>query len=270
MSPDPNQEPKRRSEPDLLALAIEVFVTGFAIQRSVTTPYEAVRSGPLWVMRDAAPRPDPRNTEFVALRLPPGEAVEAVRAYGLPPKYGIVTADDDDGTDHLVARNRFAELGYRLMNREPVFVRDLSEPIPEPMVAVRRIEAREEAARVAKQARHRLLRLSDLGPNDPPSRAYWVELEDRVVGWVRSIRAQADARWIGDLATLSEYRRRGIGTSLMNAALRDDRARGADWSCLVASWTGSLLYPRLGYRRVGLLHCYGPRKESGSQWRTNP
>lgn len=37
----------------------------------------------------------------------------------------------------------------------------------------------------------------------------------------------------------------------MYAAMEDDRARGATWSCLAASWTGSLLYPWLGYRCVG-------------------
>ncbi|MCW5941506.1 MAG: GNAT family N-acetyltransferase [Fimbriimonadaceae bacterium] len=255
----------KRDQEDPLALAIEVFVKGFAIQRSVTTPYEAVPFGPVWVMRDAAPRPDPRNTEFVALRLPPDKVVETVRAYGIPPKYGIVTADDDDGTDHLADRNRFVELGYRLMNREPVFVRDLREPIPEPTVPVRRIESKEDAARVAKAIRHRLLRPSDLGPDDPLSRAYWCEKDGSVVGWVRSMKARDDARWIGDLATIPAYRRQGIATSLMNAALSDDRTRGALWSCLVASWTGSRLYPLLGYRRVGLLHCYVPRKESASR-----
>jgi hypothetical protein len=42
--------------------------------------------------------------------------------------------------------------------------------------------------------------------------------------------------------------------------LRDDRARGAECSVLTASHTGALLYPRVGYERIGALFMFAPKK----------
>jgi hypothetical protein len=42
--------------------------------------------------------------------------------------------------------------------------------------------------------------------------------------------------------------------------LRDDRARGARRSVLLASHTGALLYPRVGYEQIGLMLVYAPRR----------
>jgi len=43
-----------------------------------------------------------------------------------------------------------------------------------------------------------------------------------------------------------------------NAA--DDRARGSKCSVLTASHTGALLYPRVGYERIGTLFMFAPKR----------
>lgn len=43
-----------------LESAIEVFVHGYSTDKSRTFPYEAIRVGPLWLMRDAV-RKNPRD-----------------------------------------------------------------------------------------------------------------------------------------------------------------------------------------------------------------
>jgi predicted acetyltransferase len=56
------------------------------------------------------------------------------------------------------------------------------------------------------------------------------------------------------------HRRRGIGQALLGRMLRDDRSRGSKASVLTASHTGALLYPRVGYERIGTLFMFAPRR----------
>ena len=57
-----------------------------------------------------------------------------------------------------------------------------------------------------------------------------------------------------------DFRRRGIGKSLLLRMLRDDRAAGATLSVLLASHAGALLYPTVGYQEIGKLLLFTPRR----------
>jgi predicted acetyltransferase len=56
------------------------------------------------------------------------------------------------------------------------------------------------------------------------------------------------------------HRRHGIGGALLVKMLRDDRRLGFQQSVLLSSHTGALLYPRLGYRQIGLLYIFAPKR----------
>ena len=56
------------------------------------------------------------------------------------------------------------------------------------------------------------------------------------------------------------HRRRGIGSALLCHMLKDDRRRGFKQSVLLASHTGALLYPKVGYEQIGLLYIFAPPK----------
>ena len=62
------------------------------------------------------------------------------------------------------------------------------------------------------------------------------------------------------VSVLPSHRRRGIGRALLCRMLRDDRARSSRCSVLTASHTGALLYPRVGYERIGTLLMFAPRR----------
>jgi len=68
------------------------------------------------------------------------------------------------------------------------------------------------------------------------------------------------ATWCADMHINASHRRRGIGRALLCRMLRDDRARGSKCSVLTASHTGALLYPRVGYERIGTLLLFAPRR----------
>jgi predicted acetyltransferase len=76
---------------------------------------------------------------------------------------------------------------------------------------------------------------------------------------VRSVDA-VGATWCADMYVNATHRRRGIGQALLCRMLRDDRARSSKCSVLTASHTGALLYPRVGYQRIGTLLMFAPPK----------
>jgi len=59
----------------------------------------------------------------------------------------------------------------------------------------------------------------------------------------------------------AQFRRRGIARALMSEMLRDDRAGGAKLAVLTASHAGAKLYPIVGYKQIGTLMLYTPKKQ---------
>ena len=114
------------------------------------------------------------------------------------------------------------------------------------------------AARFGKATRSRPIPPQDL-TTEAPFRQYVALDGERIVGWVRSVRA-LDSAWVSDMYVLASHRRKGIGFALLTKMLRDDRAAGAKSSVLLSSHTGALLYPKAGYEQIGMLYIFVPRK----------
>jgi GNAT superfamily N-acetyltransferase len=80
----------------------------------------------------------------------------------------------------------------------------------------------------------------------------------QIIGRVRSVDASG-ATWCADMYVAPSHRRRGIGKALLAHMLCDDRKRYSRCSVLTASHTGALLYPHVGYVRLGTLFMYVPK-----------
>lgn len=93
-----------------------------------------------------------------------------------------------------------------------------------------------------------------------PIRQYVALGGEDVVGRVRSVDALG-ATWCTDMYVRPPHRRCGVGQALLSKMLRDDRARGSKCSVLTASHTGALLYPRVGYDRIGTLFMFAIRRK---------
>ena len=91
-------------------------------------------------------------------------------------------------------------------------------------------------------------------------RQYAALVEDKPVGWVRSIDV-AQATWCADMYVMPEFRRRGIARAMMARMLRDDRTHGSKLAVLTASHTGAKLYPIVGYKQIATLMLYTPKKD---------
>jgi len=239
--------------------AIEVFVRGHSAGRSRTFPYEAHRIRSLWVMRDA-PRQNPRDyrkEEWIAYDVDANK-VDAL-ARGQSRGRFFVGAMVESGASDQPTRAAYRCLGYRLLATEGFFVQQLRRipkvPVPLP---IERVRTPELASRLAQATRTRPI-MPSLLQTDAPFRQYVALDGQEIVGRVRSVDA-VGATWCADMHVNADYRRRGIGQALLCRMLRDDRARGAKCSVLTASHVGALLYPRVGYERIGTLLLFAPSK----------
>jgi len=246
-------------EIDLMHQAIEVFARGFCFTRSFTHPYLAERVGEIWVVRDAPrKRGEYRREEWIAHGVTPEEIDETARKHTRG-RFAVCAIYDADESDQLL-RTGFKALNYRLAGTEPIMVHQLKR-IPrfeEPVEIVRVITA-DLADRVNKAARARQILPEHLG-KDSPLRQYAALVADKPVGWVRSIDVE-QATWCADMYVMPEFRRRGIARAMMAQMLRDDRTHGSKLAVLTASHTGAKLYPIVGYKEIGTLMLYTPKKD---------
>jgi len=246
-----------------IAFAIEVFVRGHSATRSRTFPYEVSRIGPLWLMRDA-PRTNPRDyrkEEWIAHGVDPRKVDAAARRHARGRFF--VCAMIAQGEPDEPARIAYKALGYRLLATEGFFVQRLKRiPTPPSPVPIERVRTPDLAARLGKVTRTRPIASNLLG-NDAPFRQYVALDGEDIVGRVRSVDA-AGATWCADMYVDPAHRRRGIGQALLSRMLRDDRALGSRCSVLTASHTGALLYPRVGYERIGTLFMFAPKRDAAA------
>ncbi|RWO39133.1 MAG: N-acetyltransferase [Mesorhizobium sp.] len=238
--------------------AIEVFVQGFSADRSRTFPYVASRVGPLWLMRDAErknPR-DYRGEEWVVHDVAAQEADAIVRQHARP-GFAIsvmIAHEDPDGP----TRTAYKALGYRLLRTEGFFVHRLRRiPSPPAVASIERVQTAERAAQLGKIIRRQPIP-DDLLGDSAPFRQYVAVDGADIVGRVRSLHA-VGATWCSSMYVEPSHRRRGIGQALMSRMLHDDRAFGSRYSALAATHVGALLYPRMGYERIGTLLIFASR-----------
>ncbi|ESX49875.1 GNAT family N-acetyltransferase [Mesorhizobium sp. C416B] len=228
--------------------AIEVFVHGFSTDKSRSFPYEASRVGPLWLMRDAERKiaRDYRGEEWIVHDVAAEEADAIVRQHARP-SFAVSVVIANDGPDEPT-RTAYKALGYRLLRTEGFFVQSLRQiPDPPVIVSIERVRTAERAAQLGKVIRRRPLPDDQLG-DDAPLR-------------VRSIDA-IGATWCSAMFVEPSYRRRGIGQALMAKMLHDDKAHASRCSMLLATRAGALLYPRMGYERIGTLLIFAPKNRT--------
>jgi len=243
-----------------LTRAIEVFARGFCFTRSFTHPYLPIRVGPFWRLVDAPRKRDEyRNEEWLARGQTPGHINAVVRRHAR--KLFSVSVFLKPGESDESLREGFKALGYRYYLSEPLMVHDL-RAIPRDdrslPVTIDRVTTQGMADRLAKAARSRQI-LPEHLKKDSALRQYVALRAGRPVGWVRGIRIGRES-WVSNMYVDRSWRRRGIGRAMLRRLLRDDRATGARAAVLSASQAGAKLYESVGYREIGRLLLFVPRR----------
>jgi len=92
-------------------------------------------------------------------------------------------------------------------------------------------------------------RLFDLRPRS----CFGASLDGRLIGTVTTVAYGKELAWIGMMLVDPDYRRRGLGTRLMQTALEYLRRIGVESIKLDATPAGRPLYESLGFRPEGLI-----------------
>ncbi len=244
---------------------IEVFVHGYCFGRSLTFPHLASQVEGVWWLRDAERKnpADYRKEEWVTFGVEPSEVDRIARHYTRG-RYFVCAMSPLLVKDEQLC-GQYKQLGYRLLTTEPLFVHSLAR-IPkvaarEPIGGAFRIEQVQDEAlaeRFAEASGTKVIE-PQYWETPAPFRQYVAIDDEQIVGWVRSVRVGANA-WVANMNVIEAFRRRGIGTALLARLLRDDRKRGVRKSVLLATHTGAMLYPNLGYRAIGVLYIFAPPK----------
>ncbi len=247
---------------DEVDLATEIFVRGFSAVKSQTHPHLAERVEGVWVLRDGQ-RNNPRNyrkEEWIVRRLAPSRADQIARRHTRGRFFVCdMLGMEDDGE---VRKNLFKSLDYRPLATEVLFLHDLSRiPRCSSIATIRRVTDSELAGRLARITRSRPLEPFYFTP-DSLFRQYVALIDDVIVGWVRSVWTEC-GNWVSDMKVVPEHRRKGVGTALMVRMLRDDRQLGVERSGLLSTQAGTRLYQRAGYRQIGRLQMFVPRRAHG-------
>jgi len=98
------------------------------------------------------------------------------------------------------------------------------------------------------------------GP-DLPYR-HFIGLAGGMPAAVSSVFFDAEAAGVYNVATLAEFRSRGIGTAMSRAAMNEARIKGCRWSVLHATPMGIPVYRKLGYRECCRLRIYSNINDS--------
>jgi GNAT superfamily N-acetyltransferase len=200
----------------------------------------------------------PQSADWIAHDVEPREADAIVRRHARG-RFLVCTMIGEDEPDKPT-RDAYKALGYRLLATEGFLVQRMKRiPRPPSPVSIERVRTPDLAAQLGRITRTRPIASNLLG-DDAPFRQYVALDGAEIVGRVRSVDA-AGATWCADMYVQPSHRRRGIGQALLSKMLRDDRARGSKCSVLTASHTGALLYPRVGYERIGTLFMFAPKRE---------
>ena len=247
---------------DRIDAAIETFAGGWCYTRSFTHPYLATRLTPQVLQLHDAPRSNPnadvRRDEFVCFGCSPREALEisASAALGNFAICFVLPA----GVDDTEVRKEFKALGCRLGATEAFMDNTLAHiEATEPIIPIVRIADQAHADAIGKAWRRKQILSTDIGNENAVHRVYTIHDGEKYIGSCGSIRV-GDASWISSLYVDAAYRRKGLGTALMTRVMADDRAQGINKSVLLASHTGALLYPKLGFTQIGTLYIYNPSR----------
>jgi len=97
----------------------------------------------------------------------------------------------------------------------------------------------------------------------PPQGCFGVFLDKRLIGTVTTVVCGTELAWVGMMLVDPDYRRRGFGTRLMQAALEHLQRIGVNSIKLDATPAGRPLYESLGFRPEGSIERWEGRGQSG-------
>jgi predicted GNAT family acetyltransferase len=246
--------------------AIDVFLRGFSLTRSFTHPYvlSTLAEG-VWLLQDAPRRSGERRSAEVTVWQQEPAALAALLRERVSDRHSVcVMTEARSVAEAEPTADAYRRAGYHLQSREELFVADTAGA-PADGGGDRVVAVTEPALAAAVNKASRSHHMAPKDAADPNSTMrLFAALDDAggPVGWARSVRTHDDCAWVSSVYVEPAHRNQGLGRALMHVLLADDARRGIRHSVLLASNAGARLYPRVGYRQIGLLLLFRPPKSA--------
>jgi GNAT superfamily N-acetyltransferase len=227
--------------------AAEAMIASYNHVYKVTYKTEYEVHGPIAVsMYDGAPIAS-FQYEFLALSPDVEQVMKAVLAYPVPKgKHYIINVFHSQPSS-LALREQYAAYSHEFISTGVILGLELPaklNTIPANVhkaTTIRQAEtANDSLAREGERIHVQTLR-------DKHIHSFYIEADAEVVGWLQLVTRDPEVGYVNQLYVLEAYRKRKLGTALVQYAHAYAREMGLKRTVLVPSGSAIHLYRRLGY-----------------------
>lgn len=243
---------------NLLALAVDADIRGFAALERVVHPVEELISGPVRYLRwpGEGRRGDEFSEEFFPVDLDPAAALRHIRVAKPGPDYLIA----EIAATTTPQQESYLTAGYEIGSTEPLMIVELNESnsrIPK-NIPIRRLTSIDETELITESHRaigYPLRQYNQALLDDPRIiiRAVWID--DQPVSIARLAQLETTA-YLTDVVTLPDFRRNGFGEAVVRQLHADALANGITHIVLTSTAMARPLYEKLGYVEVATVTIY--------------
>jgi GNAT superfamily N-acetyltransferase len=178
-------------------------------------------------------------------------AIAAIRAYRPAAENQIFVPLDNPAVPKTLA-------GYGLEYKSADYLMDrlisTEDSLITPVFPVQQAKSREDAAVFTQIEEDNIVLEVDI--INPALRYYYILQDGRPVAQARNRHTRPDVSWISHVYTVPSYRKRGLGTALIQQILLDNALAGVDHSVLLSTPAGHRLYHKVGYTDRMTIGCY--------------
>jgi ribosomal protein S18 acetylase RimI-like enzyme len=185
--------------------------------------------------------------EFLAMDEDPQTVMQAIQSYEINGRKYVLDVFHTQPSAKKI-REQYGEHGYELIRTGPILGYDIPHPVRGEILMVTKIETKDQLDKVnlALYLENENIPVQTL--DDPHIHNFYAEWNGRVAGWVQLVTVYPGTGYINQLYTMTDFRNKQVGTSLMARAHVECSKLGVTRMALVASEMSMGLYRRFGYR----------------------
>ena len=240
--------------------AVDAMIASYNHVYQVTYKTRYETHGPIGVsIYDGAPIAS-FHYEFLALSADPVAVMDAVLSYPIrEDKQYIIDVFHADPSS-TVTKQHYLRYDHEFVRTGPI----LGRTLPGRITA---IPADIHKATTIKQAETANNFLTEEGERihvqtlrDKHIHSFYVSMDGEAVGWVQLVTIYPDVGYINQLYVLEAFRRRKLGTALIQRAQIHAAELGLKHMVLIPSQMSIPLYRRMGYRPLLYFSAFRPRR----------
>jgi GNAT superfamily N-acetyltransferase len=238
--------------------AVEAMIASYNHVYKVTYKTKYETHGPIGVsIYDGAPIAS-FQYEFLALSEDTRSAIDALLAYPIPNNKQYIIDVFHPNPSNPVLKQQYAQFDHEFVRTGPILGMDLHEKIntfPNNVHKATTIKQAEIANHNLTNEGERI-HLQTL--RDKHIHSFYVSVDDEAVGWVQLVTVYPEVGYINQLYVLEAYRKRKLGTALVQRAHNQALELGLKRMLLIPSTMAIPLYRRLGYRPLLYFSVFRP------------